>query len=103
MAGFQFNPLEWKVDPVKPDYDPDRKVTLTIGELVNALADALAVVEDVPTEPKWKKGDHAYVEVEVTGVQGSASNGHVSFCFVGRPPGCIAHIVPAGLLQEIEE
>lgn len=98
MAGFQFNPLEWKVEPVKPDYDPDRKVTLTIGELANALADALAVVEDVPTEPKWKKGDHAYVEVEVQGTRDS----DVFFTFANFHSKS-QFTLPASLLQEIEE
>jgi len=42
-----------------------RVVTLTVGQLTDALAEALKVVSDA--EPRWKKGDRAYVEVDVTG------------------------------------
>lgn len=69
-----------KEEPTELGYDPDRKVTLTIGELVNALGDALHVVEDAPeteeqeVEPKWKRGDRALVEVEVTGNSGGKLN-----------------------------
>lgn len=52
----------------------DRVVTLTVGQLTDAIAKALDVVEDAPPEPRWRRGDRAFVEVEVTG----ASNGYVN-------------------------
>ena len=88
--------MEWKVEPAS--YDPNRKITLTIGNLVNALADALTVVEDAPEEQKWKKGDRAFIEVEVQGTRDS----NVFFTFANFHSK--SHFtVPASLLQEIEE
>lgn len=52
----------------------DTVVTTTIGRLTAALAEALKAV-DIVAEPQWKKGDRAFIEVEVTGEQ----NGCVNF------------------------
>lgn len=57
------------------DVGRDRVVTLTIRQLTDALAEALKVVSDAG--PRWKKGDRAYVEVEVTGTD----KGSVNFRF----------------------
>lgn len=54
----------------------DRVVTLTVGQLTDALAEALKVVSDA--EPRWKRGDRAYVEVEVTGLQHEGAHVSVS-------------------------
>lgn len=54
----------------------DRVVTLTVGQLTDALAEALKVVSDA--EPKWKRGDRAFVEVEVTGLQHEGAHVSVS-------------------------
>lgn len=56
----------------EPQLDRDRKVTLTVGQLTDALAEALKVVSDAG--PRWKKGDRAYVEVEVTGIDKGCVN-----------------------------
>lgn len=70
--------FEYKEKPTEPGYDPDRRVTLTVGQLTDAIAKALEVVEDAPPEPKWKRGDRAFVEVEVTGLQHEGAHVSVS-------------------------
>lgn len=72
----------------------DRVVTLTVGQLTDALAEALKVVSDV--EPRWKRGDRAYVEVEVTGKHGGGK--HVNLQIVGAKSNVA---IPANLLKEI--
>lgn len=72
--------------------DRDRVVTLTVGQLTDALADALKVVSDAG--PRWKKGDRAYVEVEVTGGQGGCTN------FVLADAKHISLTLPTTALQE---
>jgi hypothetical protein len=80
----------------EPELARDRKVTLTVGQLTDALAEALKVVSDAG--PQWKKGDHAYVEVEVQGTRDS----DVFFTFANFHSK--SHFtLPASLLQEIEE
>ncbi|MGB3042504.1 MAG: hypothetical protein WBB98_04900 [Xanthobacteraceae bacterium] len=66
--------FEWHMDWKEPEpkLDRDRIVTLTVGQLTDALAEALKVVSDA--EPQWKKGDRAYVEVEVTGTDKGSVN-----------------------------
>lgn len=81
----------WKVEPAKPDYNPNRKVTLTIEQLTDALADALA-------EARWKRGDRAYVEVEVTGLQHEGA--HISVSTVDTKTKR-SFDVPAYALKEI--
>ena len=90
-------------DPTELGYDPDSKVTLTIGEFVNALSEALKVVESASPAtgaeqqpyPKWKRGDRAFVEVEVTGEQG----GHTNFVLADAKH--VSLTLPATALQEI--
>jgi hypothetical protein len=72
----------------------DRGVTLTIGQLTDALAEALKVVSDVT--PTWKKGDRAFVEVEVMGID----KGSVNFKFAGWP-GTASFTLGADYLKEI--
>ena len=86
--------FEYKEKPTEPTYDPDRKVTLTVGQLIDAIAEALKVVEDAPPEPKWKRGDRAFIEVEVTGEQ----RGHVNFVLANAKH--ISLVLPADALQE---
>jgi hypothetical protein len=49
----------------------DRVVTLTVGQLTDALAEALKVVSDAA--PAWKVGDRAFVEVEVVSAYADGS------------------------------
>ena len=92
----------WWMDEAKPEpeLDRDRKVTLIVGQLTDALAEALKVVADAPSEPKWKKGDRAYVKVEVTGTHG-INGEHVDFVFAGRPARISGRSLPSNLLKEI--
>ncbi|EKS29297.1 hypothetical protein [Afipia felis] len=78
--------------------DRKRMVTLNVGQLVDAIAEALRVVEDAPEEPKWKAGDRAYVEVEVTGTD----KGSVNFKFADWK-GTASFALGAHYLKEIEE
>ena len=59
--------------PAEPELDRDRKVTLSVGQLTDALAEALKVVSDADA-PRWKAGDRALVEVQVTGEQRGYTN-----------------------------
>ena len=77
--------------------DRDRVVTLTVGQLTDALAEALKVVSDVPTEPQRKKGDRAFVEVEVTGGGGN----NVNVVIVGMAGNGRGLSVPSNILKEI--
>jgi hypothetical protein len=86
---------EYRYGSTPADHDRDRRVTLTVGQLTDAIAEALKVVEDAP---QWAKGDRAYVEVEVQGTRDS----DVFFTFANFHSK--SHFtLPASLLQEIEE
>jgi hypothetical protein len=87
--------MGWK-EP-EPKLDRDRVVTLTVGQLTDALAEALRVVQEVPAEPQWKKGDRAYVEVEVTGGGGN----NVNVVLVGNPGPRSSICVTSESLKEI--
>jgi hypothetical protein len=76
------------------EMDRDRKVTLTIGQLTDALAEALKVVADA--KPQWTVGDRAYVEVHVTWVSPS---GCLTQCAIGDKP--INGFISTDILQEI--
>lgn len=69
----------WSCKTEPSEYDPDRKVTLTIGRLVDALADALKVVEDDAGSPVFKVGDEFHARIKVTGAQDDI----VNFVFAG--------------------
>lgn len=71
----------------------DRVVTLTVGQLTDALAEALKVVSDA--EPTWKVGDKALIEVEVVGVLGERAR--VTFEGVGSIS------IPVSILEEIDQ
>lgn len=87
--------FEYKEKSAESAYDVDRKVTLTVGQLTDAIAKALEVVEDAPPEPKWKRGDRAFVEVLVTAAEGD----NVSIVASGyRSNGSIT--IPADALME---
>lgn len=68
------------------------------SEHVSPISAILAALKSMQ-EPKWKKGDRAYVEVEVTGHQ--HNDAHISVVTIDtkRPQG---FDVPAYALQEVE-
>lgn len=86
--------VEVEHEPSELGYDPDRVVKLSVGRLVEALAEALKVVED--DKPRWKKGDRALVEVEVTG----SDKGSVNFKFADWK-GTASFTLGADYLKEI--
>ena len=88
------NPRAWTKTETAPQaqLDRDRLVTLSIGQLTDAIAEALKVVSDAG--PRWRKGDRAYVEVEVTGGRGR----YTSFVLVGSKH--ISLTLPTTALQE---
>lgn len=90
------NPWAWTKTETAPQaqLDRDHLVTLSIGQLTDAIAEALKDVSDA--EPRWRKGDRAYVEVEVTGKHGGGK--HVNLQIVGAKPNVA---IPANLLKEI--
>ncbi len=79
--------FEWHMDWKEPEprLDRDRVVTLTVGQLTDALAEALKVVKEVPAGAKWKRGDRAYIEVELTGFHGT-DNAHTSCRLIDADP-----------------
>ena len=93
-------PWHTKDEPTELGYDPDRVVQLTVGQLTDAIAEALKVVSDAPSaplaEPKWKRGDRAYVEVEVTG----GSDNNVNTVVVGMSGNGRSLNVPSVVLME---
>lgn len=92
----------WPGIKTEPELDRDRKVTLTIGQLTDALAEALKVVTDASEEPKWKKGDRAFVEVEVTGIHG-LKNEHANIVVVGVAGKERGISVPLNILEAVDE
>lgn len=80
----------------------DRQITLTVGALTDALAEALKVVSDVPAEPQWKPGDRACIEVEVTGVHGPSGK-HVNYVIAGLTGKRRGGSVPADILEGFEQ
>lgn len=76
----------------------DRKVTLTVGQLTDALAEALKVVSDAD-EPPFKVGDLIPASLTVTGVD----RDNVHFTFNGAfGPLRKSYAVKASLLQLIK-
>lgn len=73
----------------------DKEKAERIVKLIGQLVELAATPSD--TAPKWKKGDRAFVEVEVTGVYGPGGK-YVNLGVVGAKPNIAA---PANLLQEI--
>lgn len=66
-------------DKYEPELDRDRKVTLTVGQLTDALAEALKVVTDAPSESEFDVGDEIDATPLVTGINGDT----ISFVIVG--------------------
>lgn len=84
----------------KQDLDRDRKVTLTVGQLTDALAEALKVVSDAEPEPTFKVGDVIPASLTVTGVD----RDNVHFTFDGAfGPLRKSYAVKASLLKLIKE
>lgn len=86
--------MEWNYSTRPVPELRDRVVTLTVGQLTDALAEALKVVSDVG--PTWKKGDRAFVEVEVTGIE----KGSVNFKFADWK-GTASFTLGADYLKEV--